>query len=148
LSDREAIGSIEPYPVVEHPKVDGWFGEPAGLEFDVEDAAEGFEEGEGVGTDGFDAEFGFEDFDVGLGDTEEPGGEAIGVFFGENFGEVIVGHGAISTVLIRISVLIIFCLVGVFDSLSEVLRERSWNHWHLQELLGRSIDLNRYLQLS
>jgi hypothetical protein len=124
LGDGEAIGSIEPYPVVEHPKVDGWFGEPAGLEFDVQDAAEGFEKGERVGADGFDAEFGFEDFDVGLGGAEKSGGKALGVFFGEDFGEVIVRHRAISTVLIRISVLMIFCLVGLFDSLSETLGER------------------------
>ncbi len=58
----------------------------------MEDASEGFEESKGVGTDGFDAEFGFEDFDVGLGGAEEPGGEALGVFFGKDFGEVVVGH--------------------------------------------------------
>jgi hypothetical protein len=85
------------------------------LEFYVEYAAEGFEKGEGVGADGFDAEFGFEDFDVGLIGAEKPGGKALRIFFGEDFGEVIVRHRAISTVLIRISVLIIFCLVGVFD---------------------------------
>jgi hypothetical protein len=74
--------------------------------------------------------------DVGLGDTEEPDGEAIGVFFGGDFGEVIVEHGAISIALNRISVLIIFCLVGVFDSLSETLRERLWYQWSVPGLLG------------
>jgi hypothetical protein len=64
------------------------------------------------------------------------GGETIGVFFGEDFGEVIVGHGAISTVFTRISVLIIFCLVGVFDALSETLGERLWYQWSVWGLLG------------
>jgi hypothetical protein len=58
--------------------------------------------------------------------SEEPGGEVLGVFLSKDFGEVVVRHGAISMVLDRTSALIIFCLVGVFDSLSETFRERLW----------------------
>jgi hypothetical protein len=50
----------------------------------------------------------------------------LGVFFGEDFGEVIVRHRAISTVINRIPVLIIFCLASVFDSILETLCERLW----------------------
>ncbi len=48
---------------------------------------------EGISANGFDAEFGFEDFYGGLRGAQQPTGEAIGVFLGKEFTEVIEGHG-------------------------------------------------------
>jgi hypothetical protein len=93
LIDRDFVLPMESHPIVERSQGHRGLRSPASLEFDVEDAACGFEKADGIGADRFDAEFGFENFDVFGGMAEYPGGDFQGMGFGDEFAEVVVGHG-------------------------------------------------------